>query len=96
MASIKADRELEEVPAAHVAVGEQVDLDKVIHPFFSVAPRAPRARQAQHAGAFDPAVALVVHYNVDGITDEKIVFVGSQANSLKLSARHQSVAGDVA
>jgi len=67
---------------------EQEELDKVIHPFFSMAPRAPRARPTQHAGSFDPAVALVIHYNVDGITDEKITFIGSQANALKLDLIH--------
>jgi len=96
LASVKAEmqpveEELPEIPVLTIGgvdAGPALAADVPIHPFFTGEGKAVRGYGRPRAGNYDPAVALVMHYNVDSLTPPKIEFIGAQAAALKLDLIH--------
>ena len=87
LASVKSEHEVE-APVPELAPKEQAPVPPLLaHPFFTGACKGTRGPRVC-AGNYDPSLALVLHYNVDKLTDPKIEFVGLQARALRLDLIH--------
>jgi hypothetical protein len=63
------------------------DSSREMYPIFRPCPPADKVRFLGGPG-FDPHKAVIFHYNVDKLTDDKITLVGAQAASLHIDLFH--------